>query len=110
MFTTVNTIADFNKLLTTEPALLFYFSMEQCQVCKVLKPKIEKLIPESFPKIKLCYVNLDVTPEIAAMNNVFTVPTILIFFDQSEYIRKSRNFGLNELMAETERLYKLMFN
>ena len=60
---------------------IYYFTGIECNVCKVLKPKIEDFITQKFPKIKLGYVNSEVLPDIAAQNRIFSVPTILLIFD-----------------------------
>jgi hypothetical protein len=67
------------------------------------------LVKNEFPQIKLVYVKSDVLPEIAAQNQVFAAPTILIFFDGREYIRKSRNIGIGELQQEIARPYSMIF-
>lgn len=108
MFKEINSLEEFAKL-KQEPAVLFYFSTEACNVCKVLKPKVEELILSTFPKIKLAYVKSDVLPEIAAQNQVFTAPTLLVFFDGREHIRKSRNFGMGELSEAITRPYEMIF-
>ena len=108
MFKEIISYDEFLKL-KEELAVLVYFSSEGCNVCKVLKPKVEELIKTKFPKIKLAYIKSDILPEVAAQNQVFTAPTILLFFDGREYIRKSRNIGLSELEQEICRLYSMMF-
>jgi thioredoxin 1 len=109
MFIEVQSFGEFLILIEEEPALLAYFSTEVCKVCKVLKPKVEDLIQSEFPKIKLAYIKSDKLPEVAAQNRVFAAPTILIFFDGREYIRKSRNIGIGELQQEIARPYSMMF-
>ena len=108
MFTEVKSLDEFNQL-KEEAALLAYFSTEACSVCKVLKPKVEAMISGKFPEIKLAYVKSEVLPEVAAQNQVFAAPTILVFFDGREYIRKSRNVGVSELQEAIARPYELMF-
>jgi len=46
--------------------------------------------------------------ELAAQKNVFTVPTILFYFDGKEYIRKARFVNFDELESEIERYYRLL--
>jgi thioredoxin-like negative regulator of GroEL len=101
---------DFEGFIQNNEASLIYFSTPQCNVCKVLKPKIIELINAEFPKIKLGYVNTEALASIAAQNRIFTVPTILIFLDGKEFNRKSRNINLAEFKYEIERPYKLFFN
>jgi thioredoxin-like negative regulator of GroEL len=109
MYTPVKTLEQYNDLLRKEQALLFYFSTDECQVCKVIKPKIEKLLSANFPKIKLFYINLNTSPELSAQNRIFAVPTIQLVFGGREYFRKSRSFSLAELEDEIARPYRLMF-
>lgn len=110
MFKEIQSFDEFLKLKNEEPALLAYFSTEACNVCKVLKPKVADLLQQEFPKIKSVYIKSDKLPEVAAQNQVFTAPTILVFFDGREYIRKSRNIGIGVLQLEIERPYSMIFS
>ncbi|MFC2104592.1 thioredoxin family protein [Bacteroidota bacterium] len=110
MIGTINSIKDFHNFVDDNLGVLIYFSHEKCNVCKVLKPKINNLLQEEFPNIKMFYSDTVLCPEIAAQNTIFTVPAIIIFFDGKEFLRKSRNIGIEELRKEIERPYKLMFN
>jgi len=110
MFTEIKSFDEFIMLKEKEPAILAYFSTDACNVCKVLKPKVEELVKSKFPKIKLAYIKSDVLPKVAAQNQVFAAPTILIFFEGREYIRKSRNIGISELQQEIARPYSMIFS
>jgi thioredoxin 1 len=110
MFTEIQSLEEFNRLKQEELVLLGYFSTEACNVCKVLKPKVAELIQEEFPKVKLSYVKSDVLPDVAGQHQVFAAPTILIFFDGRETIRKSRNIGIDELRREIDRPYSMIFS
>jgi hypothetical protein len=67
------------------------------------------MITESFPEMKMVYVQSDKLPELAAQNRVFAAPTVVVFFAGRETIRKSRAFGINELKSEIQRPYSMMF-
>ena len=110
MIADITSLEEFNGVIKTNKGVLFYFSHEECNVCKVLKPKIYNLLLNKFPRIKMYYSNTFFYPEIAAQNSIFTVPAILIFFDGKEFIRKSRNIGTEELRKEIERPYGLIFD
>lgn len=110
MFTEIQSMEEFNRLKQEEPALLGYFSTDACNVCKVLKPKLAELIQEEFPKVKLAYVKSDVLPDVAGQHRVFAAPSILVFFDGRETIRKSRNIGIDELRREINRPYSMIFS
>ena len=99
MYTLVKSLNEFNELIEIKEAVLFYFSHEQCNVCKVLKPKVEELIEEYFPKIELFYCDTVKYPEIAAQNSIFAVPTLKVYFAGRETIKKSRNLGIEEILS-----------
>lgn len=77
---TITTIEEFQNFISQNKTALIYFSTPQCNICKVLKPKIIDLIKKQFPNIKLGYINSFEQKEIAAQNRIFTVPSILASF------------------------------
>ena len=105
----IHSIPEFDLILTENDAVLAYFSTEDCSVCHVLKPKVIEMISESFPKMKMVFIESDRLPELAAQNRVFTAPTVIVFFAGRETIRKSRAFGVDELRSEIERPYSIIF-
>lgn len=107
---TIQSLEEFTKAVENNSAVLAYFSTENCSVCHVLKPKVEQMIVREFPLIKAFYIPSDQQPELAAQNSIFTAPTILVFFAGRETIRKSRAFGIDELKAEIQRPYSLLFD
>lgn len=107
---TIHSISEFDLSLIENDAVLAYFSTESCSVCHVLKPKVIEMVSDSFPKMKMVYVQSDQLPELAAQNRVFTAPTVIVFFAGRETIRKSRAFGVGELRSEIDRPYSMMFD
>ena len=106
----IKTEEEFEQFIKTNEASLIYMSTPQCNVCKVLKPKLIDFINSDFPKIKMAYVDSESLPEVAAQNRIFSVPTILVFLDGKEFLRKSRNINLHEFRQDIERPYSLFFN
>lgn len=106
----MQTFDDFNHFIEEKTAVIAYFSHDTCNVCKVLKPKVKELVTEEFPKIQFAYVNVKETPEIAAQLSIFTVPTIVIYFEGKEFVRKSRSIGIDELREAIDRPYNLLFD
>jgi len=110
MFKEIKSLDEFLTLKEEQAAVLAYFSTDACSVCKVLKPKVEEMATVNFPKMQLVYIKSDVLPDVAAQNSVFTAPTIVVFFDGRETIRKSRAFGVGELQDEIGRYYSMLFD
>jgi thioredoxin-like negative regulator of GroEL len=90
-------------------AVLVYFSTQSCNVGEALEPKVKDLIMNRFPKIEYYSVDINFSPEVAAYCSAFVEPTILVFFDGKETIRKSRNIGIYELEETIKRPYQLIF-
>ncbi|CAA6805676.1 MAG: Thioredoxin [uncultured Thiotrichaceae bacterium] len=91
-------------------AIAYYFSGADCGVCTVLQPAMEQLFQETFPAIQWQEVALDESPEIAGQLQLFSIPTLLVYFDGKEVLRKSRNFSAGEIKNGIERLYSLRFD
>jgi thiol-disulfide isomerase/thioredoxin len=92
------------------PALAVWFSGPDCGVCAGLKPKLEALFGEVYPQFQLAEVACAKAPEPAAQHMVFSVPTLIIFFDGRESLRLSRNFSLAVLREKLQRSYDLLFS
>jgi thioredoxin-like negative regulator of GroEL len=109
MYKIIDNLEDFNNILKENLGVLIYFSNETCNVCKVLKPQIINLLKEKYPEIPFYYVDISETPEISAQSQVFTIPTIVVYFEGKETIRKSRHIGLGELAEAIRRPYEMVF-
>ncbi len=105
----INSTQDFTQLLNDETAVLAYFSHDNCNVCKVLKPKLSEAFTTQFPKVKQVYVNVERSPELAGQYNIFTVPVVVIFLEGKESMRKSRSFGITEVSEYMQRPYSILF-
>ncbi len=101
---------ELSNLSSSSDAVILYFSHDACSVCKVLLPKIKELVDTTFPKLELKYINTMEQADIAASYQVFTVPTVLVFFEGKEYFRYSRNIGIHQLEEAVKRPYQLLFS
>lgn len=103
----VSTNSELNEYISTGEPVLVYFSGEACSVCQILKPKIDIEISKNFPKMKLFEVKADLHKEIASNFSVFSIPTILVFFDSKEFFRRGRNLSVSQFCNELKRPYTL---
>lgn len=108
-FQSINSLEKLENLIMTNTGVLLYFTTDSCSVGEALQPKIMDLIKTNFPKIKICNCDLNESPEIAANYQAFVEPTILVFFEGKETVRKSRNISMYELEMAIKRPYKLIF-
>ncbi len=106
----IETPEQVNAIIKENPSIFLYLSHESCNVCKQLKPKIINLLETSFPEIDFLYIDIKKYPEIGGQFTVFAVPTIITYFDSKEFMRYGRNLGIEQLRADIERPYGLLFD
>ncbi|MEA3522890.1 MAG: thioredoxin family protein [Campylobacterota bacterium] len=106
----MNTIETIQSTLKNEPAVMIYFSAPTCNVCHALKPKLLKALHSNFESFEVISIDIVQTPEIAAHFSVFAIPTVLIFLDNQEFLRKSRHMSVDEVIAQIQRPYTIMFS
>lgn len=105
----ITSYLEFSEYSKQHKAVCFYLSTPECNVCKVLKPKVIEMIENNFPEIIFNYIDLNQAKEISGQLSVFSVPTILVYFEGKEAIRVSRNVHLQELHDQIERYYQMIF-
>ncbi len=104
----MQTIENIEKTIKENLAVMLYFSAPTCNVCHALKPKLLEAIDANFKEFKIVSVDVSVEQETAAHFNVFAIPTVLIFLDGREFIRKSRHMSVDEVIREIQRPYEIM--
>jgi len=98
------------KEIEQSAAVLVYFYSDRCAPCISLRPKVENLLQESFPEMKLKYIDSEKQPKIAAQHSVFANPTLLLFFDGHEHTRLSKYVSISQLSEIIGRPYHLLFD
>ena len=106
----MQTIENINNAIKTNKAVMVYFSAPSCHVCYALKPKLLKAIDNNFKEFKVQSVDISLNEEIAPYFNVFSIPTVLVFLDGREFLRKSRYMSIDEVIQEIKRPYEIMMS
>ena len=104
----MNTIENIEQTIKENIAVMVYFSAPTCNVCHALKPKLLEELDKNFSEFKVESVDISVEDNIAPHFGVYAIPTVLIFLDGKEFIRKSRNMSVGEVMNEIRRPYEIM--
>jgi thioredoxin-like negative regulator of GroEL len=103
------TLEELNKQIKSNEVLLIYFSSKICGVCKILKPKIQNAVNKTFPKIKQLEIKIEDNIKLARQLNIFMLPTIIVYFDGTEFQRKIRNISVDGFINDIKRPYELFF-
>ncbi|MEA1892538.1 MAG: thioredoxin family protein [Campylobacterota bacterium] len=104
----MQTIESINETIDENLAVMVYFSAPTCNVCHALKPKLLEALELNFKEFKVESVDISIAEDIAPHFGVFAIPTVLIFLDGKEFLRKSRHMSVDEVMREIKRPYKIM--
>lgn len=68
------------EVLKADKPVLVDFWASWCGPCQMLLPTIEELADE-VTDAKICKINVDEQPELAAQFKVMTIPTLMVFKD-----------------------------
>jgi len=82
------TAKNFEKeVLMSDKPVLVEFWASWCPPCKMMEPILHKLEMEYEGKVKICTINVDLNPKIAAKFKIMGVPTFILFKDGREVYR-----------------------
>ncbi len=96
------------QIIKENMAVMVYFSAPTCNVCHALKPKLFEAIQTNFKEFKIVDIDISVDEDVAPHFGVFAIPTVLIFLDGREFIRKTRHMSVDEVVREIQRPYEIM--
>jgi len=106
----MNRIQEIETTVKENLAVMLYFSAPSCNVCHALKPKLLDAIESNFEEFKIISIDVSQEQEIAAHYSVFAIPTVLVFLDGREFLRKSRHMSVDEVVREIQRPYEIMLS
>ncbi|MCF6309802.1 MAG: thioredoxin family protein [Sulfurimonas sp.] len=101
----MQTLQDIKKIIDENMAVMLYFSTPKCNVCQSFKPKLLQALESNFKEFKIVSIDISISQEVAAHFSVLSIPTVLIFLDSKEFLRKSRYMSVKEVISEIKRPY-----
>lgn len=107
---TLTSLEELNELKQTSEALLILYGGTTCGVCDSIKPKLEVMIAENYPKMQQVYVNCHETTDICSQNGIFTLPVVHVYFTGQKFIEEVRSFSLQGLVDSIQRPYGMLFS
>lgn len=104
----INSNEEIKRIKYENEIVILYFSNKVCGACEAIRTKIEK-IADNYPKIKSFEIDGEEQIEIAAKNEVFSFPVLILYVEGKETIRVGRNVDLMELEKNIKRYYEILF-
>ena len=94
--------------LKQEKFSFIYIITKDCNVCKVLKPKLLGLA-ESYEGSTYHSIYIDDHKDVAGFFMAFSVPTFLVFSEGRELMRSARHLDMEEIKNKLDRYYEMIF-
>lgn len=95
---TINSQNFETEVSKSDKPVLIDFWAAWCGPCRMLAPVIERIAKE-HPEIKVCKVNVDEEPELAASFNVASIPYVAVIKD-GKVVNKSVGYrSMEEILA-----------
>lgn len=97
------------ELLHASPAVLLLYGGASCGVCQAIKPRLEKLASEQFPKLVTAYIDCqEAAGPICAARGIFSLPVVQLWFEGQRFAEFARVFSIGDVSAALERPYGLL--
>lgn len=104
----INNNEEIKNIISDNKMVILYFSNKLCGACEVIRNKVQNIL-EFYSKVKMIDIDGEEQLELAAMNNVFSFPLLILYVDGKEVIRVGRNVNLLELESIIKRYYNMLF-
>lgn len=73
--------SEFDAKITSAPLAMVDFWATWCGPCRMLAPVLDEIAAEKAGQVKVCKLDIDQSPELAAQYGVMSIPTLMVFKD-----------------------------
>lgn len=102
--------AELECLLRENPATLLLFGGQDCGVCQAIKPQLEQLTREEFPKLAVAYIDCQQEGGVlCAARGIFALPVVQLWFEGRHFETFAKVFSLGQIRNALKRPYGLLF-
>jgi len=91
------------------PDCALYVSGSRCGACQILLPQIKTRFQEHFPALPLMEIAAPEHQEWVSQQGIFVFPSLMVFLEGKETLRKVPFLSFEEIKTPLTRLYTLLF-
>jgi thioredoxin-like negative regulator of GroEL len=91
--------------IKTSGAVFILFGGKRCNVCHILRPRLENMLESHYPDITSVYIDCEVSPDICAQHSVFSLPVVQFYLEGMKVTEFARSFGVEQLRQSMRRSY-----
>ena len=95
--------------LKEEKFSFIYITTKDCNVCKVIQPKVRELAKDYLGS-KFNLIELDDHKDASGFFMAFSIPTILVYSKGKELIRVGRHLNISEVKMKLDRYHEMIFD
>lgn len=99
---------DWNEIVAQDGVLVL-FGGAHCNVCHAIKPKLEEMVTQQFPKMGFAYIDCEAHTDLCAQRGVFSLPVVQAYFMGQKSGEWVRAFSLGEIAEALQRPYAMVF-
>ena len=97
------------EALKMEKFSFVYITTKDCNVCKVLQPRLRDLA-KTYNEATFNLIELDDHKDAAGFFMAFSVPTFLVYSEGKELLRESRHMNFDEIKNKLDRYHEMIFS
>jgi len=97
------------EALKMEKFSFVYITTIDCNVCKVLQPRLRDLA-KTYNEATFNLIELDDHKDAAGFFMAFSVPAFLVYSEGKELLRESRHMNFDEIKNKLDRYHEMIFS
>lgn len=104
----MDTLEHIEHILSNHKLVFISLTKPDCEICKFLKPRIEKILADCSD-LKVLFIDLEKLPAAAGKYSVSKLPTLLIYAMGKEVYRADRSYDTDEIRDKIDKYHRILF-